>query len=187
MAETVEEQMEYGTLCVHGRNLGTPGGADLMCGWCEDGYTHWVDDPSYMLYVGFRQVPPKEAAFAMPISWRQSELTKGEVDWGYVADCLGVGMAGMSPEMAGPFQWRVYQVEGGYWDVPPPSPEELNDRLTDAIWYFLGTGDLPEDHNLPDDLRQRLLDATDTKAYTRLLEAVDESVQNFLQWMGLTQ
>lgn len=38
--ESVAEQIEYGmNICIHGRNLGTPGGADLMCGDCEAGFT----------------------------------------------------------------------------------------------------------------------------------------------------
>ena len=38
--ESVAEQIEYGIdICIHGRNLGTPGGADLMCGDCEAGFT----------------------------------------------------------------------------------------------------------------------------------------------------
>ena len=37
--ESLREQVEYGNYCIHGTNIGTPGGADLMCGACEDGYT----------------------------------------------------------------------------------------------------------------------------------------------------
>lgn len=44
MAEELWEQVIYGDHCVHGTPIGTPGGADLMCMWCEDGYTHWLDD-----------------------------------------------------------------------------------------------------------------------------------------------
>ena len=43
MSETDQEQLDYGTItCVHGMNLGTPGGADFMCGMCESGITNLV-------------------------------------------------------------------------------------------------------------------------------------------------
>ena len=41
--ESIEEQVRYGGHCVHGTAIGTPGGADLMCGACEDGYTNLID------------------------------------------------------------------------------------------------------------------------------------------------
>ena len=37
--ESLQEQIEYGDRCIHGTNIGTPGGADLMCGACEEGLT----------------------------------------------------------------------------------------------------------------------------------------------------
>ncbi len=44
MAETVEEQIEYGDHCEpHGNPVGTPGGADVMCQLCELGLTD--DEP----------------------------------------------------------------------------------------------------------------------------------------------
>jgi len=47
MSETVEEQMYYGDHCKHGTNIGTPGGADLMCQLCELGLDTWVANPAY--------------------------------------------------------------------------------------------------------------------------------------------
>ena len=44
MSEELWEQVIYGRHCVHGTPVGTPGGADLMCGLCEDGLDRWVDD-----------------------------------------------------------------------------------------------------------------------------------------------
>jgi len=41
--ESIEEQVRYGGHCVHGTAIGTPGGADLMCGACEEGYTNLID------------------------------------------------------------------------------------------------------------------------------------------------
>jgi len=50
MSETLQEQIEYGSRCKpHGVPLGTPGGADLMCGLCESGMTTWVADKHYEL------------------------------------------------------------------------------------------------------------------------------------------
>jgi len=40
-----------GDRCVHGTYIGTPGGADYMCGYCEEGLDFWVEDPSYRLTV----------------------------------------------------------------------------------------------------------------------------------------
>ena len=46
MSETDQEQLEYGNVtCVHGMNLGTPGGADFMCGECESGFDKRVECP----------------------------------------------------------------------------------------------------------------------------------------------
>jgi hypothetical protein len=36
----------YGDVCRHGTYIGTPGGADFMCGWCEDG-TPWDEFVAY--------------------------------------------------------------------------------------------------------------------------------------------
>lgn len=49
MAESIAEQMEYGDHCKHGTNIGTPGGADLMCHWCEMGMDTWVNNPRFEL------------------------------------------------------------------------------------------------------------------------------------------
>lgn len=49
MSESLNEQIQYGMRCQHGTSLGTPGGADLMCGYCEDGLDVWVDDPRFRL------------------------------------------------------------------------------------------------------------------------------------------
>lgn len=47
MAESIEDQMYYGDHCKHGTNIGTPGGADLMCHWCEMGMDTWVANPAF--------------------------------------------------------------------------------------------------------------------------------------------
>lgn len=37
--ETLREQLELGGWCIHGTQVGTPGGADLVCRYCEDNWT----------------------------------------------------------------------------------------------------------------------------------------------------
>jgi hypothetical protein len=49
--ESIQEQVEYGGRCQHGTAIGTPGGADLMCGLCEDGFDTWVEDPYFTLTI----------------------------------------------------------------------------------------------------------------------------------------
>lgn len=38
---------DFGEYCRHGKYIGTPGGADFMCGFCEEGWT----DEEYAEYV----------------------------------------------------------------------------------------------------------------------------------------
>ena len=184
MAETVEEQMEYGSYCMHGRNLGTPGGADLMCGDCEAGYTHWYDDPQYGLFFGFNQEPISSVGR----TWRQSDLDSG-LTWAYISDRVeftGYDENDDVRQVMRQFQWQVKKINDGYWDTPPPSPEVINERLHDATWHALGTGDLPRNHGLPDDLVGKLADLVgSSREWTRLLEAVDQSVSYFLEQTGL--
>lgn len=95
MAESIHEQMEYGSRCRHGVNLGTPGGADLMCGYCEMGLDTWVEDPLWQLqfsvtWDGHQLVPPT----ATDIQWRESgtfkhvteRLISAGITWQQVAD-----------------------------------------------------------------------------------------------------
>lgn len=49
--ESLQDQITYGRHCVHGVPVGTPGGADLMCGYCEDGDVWWVESPRYGLFI----------------------------------------------------------------------------------------------------------------------------------------
>ena len=51
--ESLREQILYGDHCMHGTAIGTPGGADLMCGYCEDGMTTWHEDIGYTLWFRF--------------------------------------------------------------------------------------------------------------------------------------
>ena len=67
--ESIREQIEYGTRCVHGIPLGTPGGADLMCGLCEDGLTTWVDDPLYELTLDITSPPQAPCSRTCTKAW----------------------------------------------------------------------------------------------------------------------
>lgn len=49
--ESDREQLEYGRYCMHGTNVGTPGGADFMCGLCESDYVYWDDSPDVFASV----------------------------------------------------------------------------------------------------------------------------------------
>ncbi len=118
--ETVAEQIEYGTRCVHGHNVGTPGGADLMCPLCEDGYTKWVEDPSYSLAFTFGDLDEwatRQAALEGYVSWRESE----DIDEGMarlrrqvesVFDIDGF------EDMMHKFRWQFVKVHNGYWTQP---------------------------------------------------------------------
>ena len=45
--QTLYDPPDGSTRCKHGTYIGTPGGPDLMCGWCEDG----VSDEDFALYL----------------------------------------------------------------------------------------------------------------------------------------
>lgn len=53
MSETLLEQIGYGRTCMHGTKIGTLGGVDLLCGMCEAGFTVWVEDPQWAMFIRF--------------------------------------------------------------------------------------------------------------------------------------
>ena len=126
--ETVEEQMEYGDHCVHGTNVGTPGGADLMCQLCELGLTEWVEDPLLELQVKIHYTTenvekdiPWSASRVYPLRIRMSTLLEEFDD---TVDKLVQEMARFEDMVcahervkADP-KWRLHPVEKGYWDEP---------------------------------------------------------------------
>lgn len=112
VAETVEEQMEYGAICIHGRNLGTPGGADLMCGYCEEGMDTWVDDSRYALFLSVKEPlehkPP--LSYRPMFSWRESIA---EDAWTEMYDWANKTITAQADWSFA--HWNVFEMEKGYW------------------------------------------------------------------------
>lgn len=107
MGEPLHEQIGYGSYCRHGTNIGTPGGADLMCGYCEMGLTKWVADPLYRLYI-HGQVP-------IPmVSWRLSEINT-VLTMSVKRRIVHLKRLG---RVAAEAQWELemVEIESGYWE-----------------------------------------------------------------------
>lgn len=115
MAESVQEQIEYGDHCRHGVAVGTPGGADLMCHYCEMGMNTWVENPRYALYLTFGQEAPEyNDASLEELSWR------GEPDKQTVAHIMSTArlwQRTVEKLHAGfpTLHFEVRQTEKGYW------------------------------------------------------------------------
>lgn len=78
MAEELYEQIAYGDYCRHGVALGTPGGADLICGYCEAGLDIWVDDPKWELWAIFVD-GDAQWPIRIKCSWRESDAHTSEI------------------------------------------------------------------------------------------------------------
>lgn len=125
MAETLEDQLYYGRTCVHGRNVGTPGGYDILCGDCEMGYTKWVDEPLFQLQSTWEH--PNESR---PVTmWADGKLAvyyrRGEWEhrneWAdaYMDRLRNWGeIAGKVKDSGGTVTFQMVQVDAGYWDTP---------------------------------------------------------------------
>lgn len=122
--ESIREQIEYGTRCVHGIPLGTPGGADLMCGLCEDGLTTWVDDPLYELTLDITSPTTGTVLTDLyqGVGWRASMLHDGPLWRDEVMrsimrqvrkiDALGDQVSDRSTYV---LTWYAKVSEPGYW------------------------------------------------------------------------
>lgn len=122
MAESDWEQQAYGNHCMHGTAVGTPSGADFMCGWCEDGYTHWRDDPLFNLEWRIRV----REGYSKNNEWTPWMEGKGKVlrgygwressgfhaAWGVICDAAFTFHNDLP---AIEYEWRVRQVDDGYW------------------------------------------------------------------------
>ena len=118
--ETVAEQMEYGRTCVHGYNLGTPGGADLMCPLCEDGYTKWVDDPQYGLAFTFGDLDEwttRRVAYESGISWSESEGIEVGIER-FTQRMEAIYDIDGFEDYMGKFRWQFVKTHNGYWTQP---------------------------------------------------------------------
>ncbi len=128
--ESLAEQVEYGHRCMHGTPLGTPGGADLMCGLCEDGLTEWVDDPQYALsftYGERDQFIIEESARRSHIRWWASDVENddGEDAFMRIGD-MAMNLDGElakiphddTKEFYRNLVWQAVKVCDGYWINP---------------------------------------------------------------------
>ena len=123
MAETVEEQMEYGSFCKHGTNIGTPGGADLMCFHCEMGYDTWHNDPSWEMEVRLnldgRWISPwmkaKDAWGGSMVFYRTSQL-KGVARTRIMAAAEHLCKVFDDVDINAHYEFRMVQTSQGYWE-----------------------------------------------------------------------
>jgi hypothetical protein len=109
--ESEREQLLYGDHCIHGTAIGTPGGADFLCGLCEDGYDTWVEDPTYELTIQLDIMAYPTAI----TSWQASNI---ETKWEQLvteftkAGCIWVSPAALDADLV----MAVRQSSSGYWD-----------------------------------------------------------------------
>lgn len=114
--ESIREQIEYGSRCVHGTALGTPGGADLMCGACEDGLTWWVESPRYGLFletVSTRGITGALVEWSDPETADDDYLAEIERHIRWWADTVA------ETDDPSDFRFVVRRTRNGYWDEPP--------------------------------------------------------------------
>jgi len=120
--ESLREQILYGDHCMHGTAIGTPMGADLMCGWCEDGYTKWVDDIGYTLWFKFDDNDrDTSVTWTKVSSWRASNPPAiGDIharrSVGSWFDLFNVPE--VSRETMSKVWHKVTVTSKGYWDYP---------------------------------------------------------------------
>lgn len=111
--ESLQDQIEYGRHCMHGTNIGTPGGADLMCGNCEMGWTWWVDSARYGLFI---ETVASGLTSGAVVEW--SDPLEADDDyiaraWSRIAEWAA--MAEGHDEL----RLIVRQTRSGYWDEVP--------------------------------------------------------------------
>lgn len=114
MSEELWEQVAYGDHCKHGTSIGTPGGADLMCQWCELGFDTWVDDPRYTLYLGINQEPDPVWRGIKQMSWRESDIHLTATH--YRLEQAADQFSRVAEEAGLTLHWWVVREDGGYWD-----------------------------------------------------------------------
>ena len=66
--EPLWEQVAFGDHCIHGTAVGTPGGADLLCGMCEMGMTHLT--PVTVAYERLRAI--KDNVVVSTTAWKRT-------------------------------------------------------------------------------------------------------------------
>ena len=113
MSESIWEQVVYGDRCMHGTPIGTPGGADLMCGYCEDGYTTWVPERTFeLVYYANVDWPTKFASLGTDV-WENNVFSR-------VLDAIeshapGATASDWATLMDMGWRWGVQVEREGYW------------------------------------------------------------------------
>lgn len=115
MAEDMLDMMLYGDHCQHGVNVGTPGGIDLMCGYCESGFTEWVEDPQYALIPTINGSYPQESSSiglwseAYPQTPQQFKRMFRQILRYSKLHAMRLGID---------VEFQVIKTQDGYWDEP---------------------------------------------------------------------
>lgn len=105
--------------CKHNVYIGTPGGADFLCSYCETGLDTWTDDPRYALFVGFGVPVPRWIPENLSlVTWRLSELRENfsQVVERFMRRTEGPRSAlGTLADTGICLYVEVRQIEAGYW------------------------------------------------------------------------
>ena len=117
-----------GDYCVHGVYVGTPGGADYLCGLCEDGLTFFVKRPLYQLGCNL----PTGQWYSVGDSFDDPSAVPLRT-----FARMRRAMKSLSPIID---SWQVKIVSEGYWDDPFVEIVPLNVSLRHRA--VIGTGDV---------------------------------------------
>jgi len=107
--ESEREQLLYGDHCRHGTAIGTPGGADFMCHYCEMGLNTWVKEVSYELMFSLD-------AMVNPIritTWFDFDI---EEKWQRLVDTMPNDIWCSPEALAENPVFEVRVASTGYWD-----------------------------------------------------------------------
>jgi hypothetical protein len=121
MAESEWEQLIYGDVCKHGTAIGTPGGADFLCGLCESGMDYWIPEPSFQVFMAFN---PDHDGSVPATRWRDRYLLSDVLSQELIIQSIIQMYVGLmeDPEASDVWEqtlqgmeWEVKQVADGYW------------------------------------------------------------------------
>lgn len=126
MAEDYEDARRFGTRCLHGTNVGTPGGMDLMCGLCENGLTRWYPDPMYGLQMRLLSAAPEmewwpplqHISIQQTAVWRESNLSGPNACMTMRRKLSAWSEMFETEGELNTLEYRVLQVDEGYWGEP---------------------------------------------------------------------
>ena len=126
-----------GSYCVHNHYIGTPGGADFMCGLCEDGLTYFVSDPAYRLVITVA-----DSSFPSDSKVWRSDLTDPPR---YALKALARlrremrSVSVIATDTVIPVTFRMEEADGGRWEDPMVNVKTnvmVSTRATD--WTDIG-------------------------------------------------